>query len=45
MVPGPANMRTIKGDDFINLSHDIFVSIASMMPEPLHRVTWLQCSP
>jgi hypothetical protein len=38
-------MCTIKGDDFITLSRDVLVASASMMHEPLHKVTWLQYSP
>jgi hypothetical protein len=34
MVPGPANMCTVKGDDFITLSRDVLVASASMMLEP-----------
>jgi hypothetical protein len=34
MVQGPANMCTIKGDDFISPSRDVLVASASMIPEP-----------
>jgi hypothetical protein len=30
---GPADMCTIKGDDFITLSRDVLVASASMMPD------------
>jgi hypothetical protein len=38
-VPGPADMCTIKGDDFITLSRDALIASAPMMPEPYHIVT------
>jgi hypothetical protein len=31
---GPADMCTIKGDNFITLTRDVFVASTSMMPEP-----------
>jgi hypothetical protein len=34
VVLGPADMCTIKGDDFISLPRDVLVASASMMPEP-----------
>jgi hypothetical protein len=38
-------MCTIKGDDFISLSRDVFVTSVSIAPEPYRRVTWLQKPP